>query len=112
MIIFICCKNKKSLKYIHEEVQKYCGQLNSNFVVFNLTSNYVVFATDNLCIHLFLEQEQEIRGYRADLIYAEQTVNKQYIHCILSLALRPPIIGYNKNIKFSRIPIQTFEIRR
>lgn len=112
MIIFICCKNKKSLKQVYKVIERYFSQLNSSFVVFMITFTYSVFAADNLCIHLFLEQEQEIRGYRADLIYAEKKVNKQYIHRILSLALRPPITGYNQNIKFSRIPIQTFEIRR
>lgn len=112
MIIFICCKNKKSLKKIHAELYRYFEKLNSIFVIFMLTPTYAVFASDNFCIHLFLEKEQEIRGYHADLIYKEKNVNRKYARRVLQLAVRTPITGCNKTIKFSHIPIQTFEIRR
>lgn len=103
MEIFICTKDEIGMYEVLHTLLTYY-----NFRVERMRKHLIAY--DAIRVHIICEQNWDARGYRANLIYVQNTVSEKFIDTILQPMLRPFIYGFDNGVQIPCVPIQYFDI--
>lgn len=110
MRIFICCKNINGIKKIQDILPEYYN-LDKDFVVMRFAKEHWLYTSPVMDIHIICEQPWNVRGYRANLIYVQDTVSEDFVNNSLDWMLKPFIFDFGMTgAKIPCVPIQYFSM--
>ena len=107
MEIFICAKDEIGMDEVLHTLLTYY-----NFRVKRMHKHLIAYddSSTPIRVHIICEQNWDARGYRANLIYVQNTVSEKFIDTILQPMLRPFIYGFDNGVQIPCVPIQYFDI--
>lgn len=107
MEIFICTKDEIGMdEVLHTLLTCY------NFRIKRMYQHLIAYddSSTSMRVHIICEQSWGARGYRANLIYVQNTVSEKFIDTILQPMLKPFIYSFDNGVKIPWVPIQYFDI--
>lgn len=107
MEIFICTKDKAGMdKVLHTLLMYY------NFKIKRMYKHYIAYddSSTPIRVNIICEQSWSACGFRANLIYVQNTVSEKFIDTILQPMLKPFIYGFDNGVKIPYVPLQYFDI--
>lgn len=107
MEIFICAKDEIGMdKVLHTLLTYY------NFKVKRMYKHLIAYddSSTSIRVNIICEQSWSARGFRANLIYVQNTVSEKFIDTILQPMLKPFIYGFDNGVKIPYVPLQYFDI--
>lgn len=107
MEIFICTKDKAGMdKVLHTLLMYY------NFKIKRMYKHYIAYddSSTSIRVNIICEQSWSARGFRANLIYVQNTVSEKFIDTILQPMLKPFIYSFDNGVRIPCVPIQYFDI--
>lgn len=107
MEIFICTKDEVGMDKMLRTLLTYY-----NFKVKRMYKHLIAYNDSSapMRVNIIYEQSWSARGFRADLIYVQNTVSKKFIDTVLQPMLKPFIYDLSIGVKIPYVPIQYFEI--
>lgn len=107
MEIFICTKDEIGMNEVLHTLLMYY-----NFRVKRMHKHLLAYddSSTPMRVHIICEQNWDARGYRANLIYVQNTVSEKFIDTILRSMLKPFIYGFDNGVQIPCVPIQYFDI--
>ncbi len=111
MEIFICTKDEVGMDKVLHTLLTY-----HNFKVKRMYKHLIAYDISSMSMRVDIICEQSwseswnARGYRANLIYVQNTVSEKFIDTILQPMLKPFIYGFDNGVKIPCVPIQYFDI--